>query len=57
MLCGSFRVERLGVSFEARTSFDHAKSQILFILIETLDLENLLRMVHDEVPLRLLSKR
>lgn len=55
VLCGSVSVEKLVVSFEARTSFDHAKSQLLLILIEALDLENLLQMVHDEVPYRFLS--
>lgn len=52
MLCGSFSIEKLAVSLEARTTFDHSKSQLLLILIEALDLENLLRMVHDEVPFR-----
>lgn len=52
ILCGSFSIEKLAVSVEARTSFDYAKYQLLLILIETLDLENLLRMVHDEVPYR-----
>lgn len=52
MLCGSFNIGRLAVSVEAQNSFFHAKAQLLLILIETLDLENLLRMVHDEVPFR-----
>lgn len=56
ILCGSFNIRRLAVSVEARNSFFHAKSQLLLILIETLDLENLLRMVHDEVPFRFISK-
>ncbi|XP_020260505.1 uncharacterized protein LOC109836876 isoform X2 [Asparagus officinalis] len=50
MLSGNFSIGKLVVSLEARNSLGHAKSQLLLILIETLDLENLLRMVHDEVP-------
>ncbi|XP_008788374.2 uncharacterized protein LOC103706141 isoform X1 [Phoenix dactylifera] len=52
ILCGSFNIRRLAVSVEARNSFFHAKAQLLLILIETMDLENLLGMVHDEVPFR-----
>lgn len=53
MLSGSFDVGKLAVSVEAKNSFCYAKAQLLLILIETLDLENLLQMVHDEVPFRL----
>ncbi|XP_048540938.1 uncharacterized protein LOC125520147 [Triticum urartu] len=49
MLSGSYDVGKFAVSAEARRSFHYAKAQLLLILIETLDLENLLRMVHDEV--------
>ncbi|KAI4976560.1 hypothetical protein ZWY2020_050167 [Hordeum vulgare] len=49
MLSGSYDVGKFSVSAEAKRSFHHAKAQLLLILIETLDLENLLRMVHDEV--------
>ncbi|XP_073009852.1 uncharacterized protein [Typha latifolia] len=52
MLCGPFDVGKLAVTVEAKNTFCHAKAQLLLILIETLDLENLLRMVHDEVPFR-----
>jgi hypothetical protein len=52
MLGGSYGAGRIAVSVEAMTTFYHLKAQLLFILIETLDLENLLRMVHDEVPFR-----
>ncbi|KAJ4965226.1 hypothetical protein NE237_017075 [Protea cynaroides] len=52
ILSGSFNIEKLAVSVEARNSLYHAKVQLLLILIETLDLENLLQMVHDEVPFR-----
>ncbi|KAE8804130.1 hypothetical protein D1007_19881 [Hordeum vulgare] len=49
MLFGSYDIGKFSVSAEAKRSFHHAKAQLLLILIETLDLENLLRMVHDEV--------
>ncbi|KAF8406575.1 hypothetical protein HHK36_008663 [Tetracentron sinense] len=52
MLSGSFKFGKLAISVEAIQSFYHAKVQLLLILIETLDLENLLQMVHDEVPFR-----
>ncbi|XP_020110275.1 uncharacterized protein LOC109725483 isoform X2 [Ananas comosus] len=52
MLSGSFDVGKLAVSVEAKNSFCYAKAQLLLILIETLDLENLLQLVHDEVPFR-----
>ncbi|XP_020681493.1 uncharacterized protein LOC110098887 [Dendrobium catenatum] len=51
ILGGAYNIENLAVSVESRASFSHAKAQLLFILIETLDLENLLRMVHDEVSI------
>ncbi|XP_051206671.1 uncharacterized protein [Lolium perenne] len=49
MLSGSYDVGKFGVSVEAKKSFHYAKAQLLLILVETLDFENLLRMVHDEV--------
>lgn len=52
MLGGSYDASKIAVSVEAMSSFYHVKAQLLFILIETLDLENLLRMVHDGVPFR-----
>ncbi|XP_020587273.1 uncharacterized protein LOC110029360 isoform X2 [Phalaenopsis equestris] len=52
ILGGAYSIENLAISVEASASFNHAKAQLLIILIETLDLENLLRMVHDEVPFR-----
>ncbi|KAH0451385.1 hypothetical protein IEQ34_018684 [Dendrobium chrysotoxum] len=51
ILGGAYNIENLAVSVESRASFSHAKAQLLLILIETLDLENLLRMVHDEVSI------
>ncbi|KAK9164468.1 hypothetical protein Syun_005370 [Stephania yunnanensis] len=55
ILSGSFNSNMLVISNEARNYFDHCKVQLLLILIETLDLENLLQMVHDEVPFRQVS--
>ncbi|KQJ96095.1 uncharacterized protein LOC100837705 isoform X4 [Brachypodium distachyon] len=49
MISGSYDVAKFAVSVEAKKSFHHAKAQLLFVLIESLDFENLLRMVHDEV--------
>ncbi|CAN6324272.1 unnamed protein product [Urochloa humidicola] len=51
ILCGYYDVGKFAVSVEAKKSFHYAKAQLLLILIETLDFENLLRMIHDEVPL------
>ncbi|MQL93819.1 hypothetical protein Taro_026463, partial [Colocasia esculenta] len=52
IVSGSFNIGKLAASSEAKNSFYHAKVQLLLILIETLDLENLLRMVHDDIPFR-----
>ncbi|CAM0911170.1 unnamed protein product [Alopecurus aequalis] len=49
MLSGSYDVGKFAVSVEAKKSFHYAKAQLLLILVETLNFENLLRMVHDEV--------
>ncbi|XP_030450648.2 uncharacterized protein LOC115672831 isoform X2 [Syzygium oleosum] len=51
-LSGSYNFEKLAVSAEAVHSSHHAKVQLLLILIETLDLESVLQMVHDGTPLR-----
>ncbi|GMH23663.1 hypothetical protein Nepgr_025506 [Nepenthes gracilis] len=51
-ISGSFNFGKLRVSDEAVKSSYHAKVQILLILVETLDLESLLQMIHDEVPFR-----
>jgi hypothetical protein len=45
-------VGKFVVSVEAKNSFHYAKAQLLLILIETLDFENLLLMIRDEVPFR-----
>lgn len=52
ILCGSYNFRKLEISTEALLSSYQAKVQLLLILIETLDLENLLQMVHDEKPFR-----
>ncbi|KAI4376104.1 hypothetical protein MLD38_013897 [Melastoma candidum] len=55
MLSGSYNLDNLAVSAEAESSFYYAKAQMLFILMETLNLETLLQMVHDKVTMRLNS--
>ncbi|PPS17819.1 hypothetical protein GOBAR_AA02740 [Gossypium barbadense] len=51
-LSGSYNFGKLAISPEALSSFYQAKIQLLLILIEALNLENLLQMVHDEIPFR-----
>ncbi|PON83420.1 hypothetical protein TorRG33x02_208350 [Trema orientale] len=55
ILSGSYNFGKLEISTEAIRSSYEAKIQLLLILIETLDLENLLQMVHDETPFRQVS--
>lgn len=50
---GSGHGERLVFSTEAARCVAHVRQQAVLILIEALDLENLLLMVHDETPFRL----
>ncbi|KAL9238373.1 hypothetical protein vseg_012803 [Gypsophila vaccaria] len=52
MTGGTSNFTKLKVSTEACKYYDRAKIQMLLILIETLDLESLLQMIHDEVPFR-----
>ncbi|XP_070662722.1 uncharacterized protein [Malus domestica] len=52
ILSGSYNFEKLAVSTEALRSSYQTKFQLLLILIETLDLESLLQMVHDAIPFR-----
>ncbi|WCJ39807.1 hypothetical protein M5689_020767 [Euphorbia peplus] len=52
ILFGSYNFGTLAVSDEALKSSYHAKVQLLLILMETLDLENLLKLVHDGTPFR-----
>ncbi|KAK4437676.1 hypothetical protein Salat_0101600 [Sesamum alatum] len=49
---GSYNFQKLAISTEAIRSIYHAKVQLLFILIEALNLENLLQMIHDNTPFR-----
>lgn len=49
-ISGSFNFAKLAISAEAAHLIYYAKVQLLLILIETLDLENLLQMIHDEIP-------
>ncbi|XP_031130365.1 uncharacterized protein LOC116032104 [Ipomoea triloba] len=51
-ISNSLNFGRLAISAESFSSICHAKVQLLLILIETLNLENLLQMVHDEIPFR-----
>ncbi|XP_056698928.1 uncharacterized protein [Spinacia oleracea] len=50
MTAGSSNFVKLGVSAEACKYCYRAKIQMLLILIETLDFESLLQMIHDEIP-------
>ncbi|KAJ0076746.1 hypothetical protein Patl1_36101 [Pistacia atlantica] len=52
ILSGSCNFRKLAISTEALNSAYDAKIQLLLILMETLDLESLLQMVHDETPFR-----
>lgn len=52
ILLGSYSFRKLAVSAEAQHSACRVKIQLLMILIDTLDMENLLQMVHDGVPFR-----
>ncbi|XP_021753127.1 uncharacterized protein LOC110718576 isoform X2 [Chenopodium quinoa] len=50
MTAGSSNFVKLGVSAEACKYCYRAKIQMLLILIEALDFESLLQMIHDEIP-------
>ncbi|OIV99597.1 hypothetical protein TanjilG_17407 [Lupinus angustifolius] len=52
ILAGDYNLGKLAITTEAQQLSYHAKVQLLLILIETLNLENLLQMVHDEIPYR-----
>jgi nuclear pore complex protein Nup188 len=52
IISGDYNFGKLAISSEALHSSYHAKVQLQLILIETLDLEILLQMVHDEIPFR-----
>lgn len=55
IISGSYNMEMLAISSAAIHSSCQVKVRLLFILMETLDLENLLQMVHDQTTLRLSS--
>ncbi|EPS65107.1 hypothetical protein M569_09666, partial [Genlisea aurea] len=46
----SYHIQKLAVSSEAICSISHVKVQLLLVLIESLNLETLLQMLHDNVP-------
>ncbi|KAG9139871.1 hypothetical protein Leryth_015251 [Lithospermum erythrorhizon] len=50
--CDSYNFGKLAISTEVIHSISHAKATILLILIETLDLESLLQMIHDNISFR-----
>ncbi|KAL5168904.1 hypothetical protein HKD37_11G030947 [Glycine soja] len=52
ILAGDYNLGKLAITTETQQLSYHAKVQLLLILIETLNLENVLQMVHDEVPYR-----
>ncbi|KAL8556343.1 hypothetical protein ACS0TY_003962 [Phlomoides rotata] len=52
IVTGSYNFQKLEISPEAVRSIYYAKVQLLFILIESLNLENLLQMLHDNVSFR-----
>lgn len=52
ILSKSLRIGKLSVSGEADNFLHQAKTQLLLILIETLNLDNLLHLVHDGLPFR-----
>ncbi|XP_074329282.1 uncharacterized protein LOC141666927 isoform X2 [Apium graveolens] len=52
ILSGGYNFGKLALSTEAIHSIFHAKVQLLLILMETLDLEYVLQMVHDETTFR-----
>ncbi|WJX51140.1 hypothetical protein P8452_37363 [Trifolium repens] len=52
ILVGEYNLGKLAITTEAQQLSYHVKVQLLLILIETLNLETLLQMVHDETPYR-----
>lgn len=53
ILAGDYNLGKLATTTEAQLLSYRVKVQLLLVLIETLNLENLLQMVHDEIPYRL----
>ncbi|GFP89006.1 nucleoporin nup188 homolog [Phtheirospermum japonicum] len=52
IVTGSYNFQKLAISPDAVHSIYHAKVQLLFILIEALNLETLLQMIHDNISFR-----
>lgn len=52
ILLNSLRIGKLSVSGEAENLLYQAKTQLLLILIETLNIDNILHLVHDGLPFR-----
>ncbi|KAL6517393.1 hypothetical protein OROMI_033094 [Orobanche minor] len=52
IVTGSYNFQKLAISPDAIRAIYHAKVQLLFILIEALNLENILQMIHDDVSFR-----
>lgn len=52
IVTGSYNFQKLAVSPDAIRSVYHAKVQLLLILIQSLNLEGLLQMIHDNIPFR-----
>ncbi|XP_027354241.1 uncharacterized protein LOC113864573 [Abrus precatorius] len=52
ILACDYNLGKLAITTEAQQLSYHAKVQLLLILIETLNLENVFQMVHDEIPYR-----
>lgn len=50
VLSGVVKFQGMATSFQAKASLYRSKVQLFLILVGALDLETLLRMVHDEVP-------
>lgn len=55
ILSGSYNIQMLAISSAAIHSSCQVKVRLLFILMETLDLESLLQMVHDQKTFRFQS--
>lgn len=55
IISGSYNIEMLAISSAAIHFSCQVKVRLLFILMETLDLESLLEMVHDQTTFRFSS--
>ncbi|XP_073159038.1 uncharacterized protein [Henckelia pumila] len=52
IVAGLCNFQKLAVSPEANCAIYHAKVKLLLILIEALNLDNLIQMIHDNIPFR-----